>query len=536
MKKFISLSLALTMLLSLITFGLAGCGGSTGTSGGTEATAPAGGGETQQSGFSFDTGDPDTLKVIQNFDPEVFQPGNNDEQGYNRIVRQIYETLFMMTPEGEVTPWLATGYTWETPTRMVITLRDDVKFSDGSDFTAGDVAWTINYAKEIALPNSHYNVITGAEVIDTYTVALNLKEPCMTLAAHLCNSQCTIGSKKAFEEGKGDWMSASVIGTGPYKLVKYTPGDMVQLTANEHYWRQGEPKVKNIDMRIVKSNESAATEAKTLNYDIVIGANTREFAAIDAIDGVHMDEHMCANTTYLLLNTAKAPMDNIKVREAFARAVNVAATVKLTYGDFGQPASALVAPNILGRNEATYQKYYGAGHDVETAKKLLAEAGFPNGVDLEITVESTDTQRCDMAEAIQAQVAAAGINLKVNKMESAPMREYLGRGNHQICIYGFTSLTMEADGFLAQLQPGSAALARIGYDNQNFFKKYSEGAATEDITARGKIWEECCEMLMQDYTMIPVWHKALGAAVRDNVEGFYWATDYEQVYYQFISK
>ena len=95
---------------------------------------------------------------------------------------------------------------------------------------------------------------------------------------------------------------------------------------------------------------------------------------------------------------------------------------------------------------------------------------------------------------------------------------------------------MEADGVLAQLQPGSSALARIGYDRQDFFDRYEEGCAVTDQTERGKVWEECLEMLMEDYAMMPVWHKSLGAAVKDNVEGFWWARDYEQIYYQFCSK
>ena len=207
MKKFVSLSLALIMVLSLAALSLTGC--SNGATGATATAAPASTDSAAPAAteapaeFAFDTGDPDTLTVIQNYDPETFQPGNNDEQGYNRIMRQIYECLFMMTPEGEVTPWLATGYEWETPTRMIVSLRDDVKFSDGSDFTAEDVAWTINYAKEIALPNSHFNLITNVEVLDPYTVAINLPNACATMAAHLCNSACCIASKKAFEEGGG---------------------------------------------------------------------------------------------------------------------------------------------------------------------------------------------------------------------------------------------------------------------------------------------------------------------------------------------
>ena len=511
MKKYVSFLLAVIVALNLV-----GCGG--GGNAGSNAD------------------DPNTLYVIENFDPQTFQPGNNDEQGYNRITRQIYETLFMMTPEGEVTPWLATGYKWETPTRLIVTLRNDVKFSDGSPFTAEDVAWTINYAKEKAYPVSQYNVITNVEVIDPYTVAINLKDPCTTLPAHLCCDMCVIGSKKAFESGKGDYLGASVIGTGPYKLVKYTPGDMITFTANENYWRKGEPKVKNMQIRIVKSSESQATEAKTKKNDIVTYVNSRQFPEIAGIKGLSVATHQSASTTYLLMNTASPALSNPKVREAFARAVNIKATIKLCYGDFGQPASALISPGILGRNEETYKKYYGADQDLNAAKALLAEAGYPNGIDLEITVDSTDAQRCDIAEALQAQVIPAGIRLKVNKMESAPMREYMAKGNQQICIYGFTCRTMEADGFLSQLQPGASALARIGYKNEAFFKKYSEGAATQDRAARGKIWEECCEMLMKDYTMIPVWHKALGAVVKDNVKGFYWATDYEQIYYQFVTK
>ncbi len=522
MKKFISLSLVLIMVISLAAIGLAGC--STSTTSGTSGK------------FAFDTGDPDTLTVIQNFDPQTFQPGVNDEQAGLRIWDQIYEPLFMLTNEGEVTPWLATEYTWETPTRMVVKLRDDVKFSDGNPFTAEDVVFTLTHAKEIALPNPFFNLIDTAEVVDAHTVAFNLKAPQTTMSAILCNGQCGIGSKKAFEDGKGDYLGASAIGTGPYKLVSYTPGDMINLTANENYWREGEPKIKNIDMRVVLSAESRSTEAKSLQNDIVIDCNTRDYPQIDALDGIHVDTQQTAKTVYLFLNSAKAPMDNPKVREAFARAIDVTQTVKLAYGDYGMPATAMVSPNILGRNEDTYKKYYGTGHDVAAAKALLAEAGYSDGLDLEIAVNNTNTQRCDMAEAMQAQVKEAGINLAVNKLEDGPMREYINGGKHQMCIYAFTCITMEGDGFLSQIQPGSSNLAQLGYANQAFFDKYLEGASTTDRAARGKIWEDCLEMLMQDYAMVPLWHTAIGAAVRDNVQGFSWATDYEETFYQYCTK
>ena len=529
MKKLISM-----LLITLMAFSLVACGGGddvANTDPGTSSADPGQSGQTASA-------DKDTLRVISSYDPGTFEPGNNDEQGYNRITRQIYECLFMLDNEGNVQPWLATGYVWEDPTHLVVSLREDVKFSTGDPFTAEDVQFTITRAKEEALPISPSNtvVIDECEIRDEHTIVIGLSDPMGTFPAHLANPECVIASKKAFEEGGGDYLGASVVGTGPYKLAEYVEGDMIKFTANEYYWREGEPKTPNLEYRLVSSDTTRATEAKAKGADIILYPNPREHAAIDAVDGISVKTVLSASTTYLLINSAKAPMDNPKVREAVARAINVKGTVALAYGDFGSAATGFVCPGILGYNEETYQKYYGAGSDIETAKKLLTEAGYPNGLELEITIENNDSNRHDMAEAMQAQLAEAGITLKLNEMASAPMREYLANGNHQLCIYGFTSLTFEADGMLAQLQPGSSALARIAYDRQEFFDLFTKGCATEDRAARGQIWEECMEMLMGDYVMVPLWHKALNAAVMDNVKGFELTRDYEEHYFQYVYK
>ena len=543
MKKTLSVLLALTMAASL-----AACGGGSQPAATTAAAAPA---ETQAAAAApaeTQAAAPaaeapaaeadDTLRVIQAFDPGTFQPGNNDEQSYNRITAQIYDTLFRFDANGELQPWLAESYEWDDDTHMRVHLRDGVKFSDGSPFTAEDVIWTITYAIETNLPNAKYNLIDaeGCEVVDDLTCIIATKYPVGGLANHLAYPQCCIGSKKAFEEGGGDWLGASVVGTGAYKLVDYKPGDIIHLTANENYWVEGEPKVKNLEMRVVLSGEARATEAKTKQYDIILTPNARELDLLDSMDGIHVEYGQTAKTTYMLLNVNHPPMDNVKVREAFARAIDIPMTVKLAYGNFGNPAKAFIVPGILGYNEETYQKYFGAGHDVETAKALLAEAGYPNGVDMEVTVASNDTQRCDICEAIQAQVLEAGINLSINKMEDAPLREYVNAGEHQMVLYGFTANTMEADGFLNQLQPGSSALKRIGYERQEFFDRYQEGCGIMDRDERGKVWEECLEMLMEDYCAIPINHERLAAVCLDNIKDFWWARDYEEIYFYETAK
>ena len=536
MKKTLAVLLAMAM-----TAGLAACGGGSTTTA-TTAAAAAGSGETQAAAQPAEAPAAESdgvLRIIQNFDPGTFEPGNNDEQGYNRITTQIYDSLFRYNKDGVLEGRLAESFEWDDDTHLRLHLREGVKFSDGTDFTAEDVVWTITRAIKDALPNYHFNIIDAdaCEVIDDYTCVIGLKYPCATMPNHLASPECCIASKKAYEESNGDYLGGAVIGTGPYKLDEYVQGDIIKLSANENYWdAEQAPKCKNIELRIVGSGESRATEAKTAQYDVVLNPNSRELDGIEAVDGMHIEYGQTAKTVYLFLNMKQPPMDNPKVREAFARAIDVNATVKLAYQSVGHPAEAFIVPGMLGANKDTYLKYYGAGHDVEAAKALLAEAGYPNGVDLEITVNSSDTERCDMAEAMQAQVAEAGINLSVNKMEDAPMREYIDGGLHQMCIYAFTAQTMEADGFISQIQPGSAALARVGYERQEFFDRYEEGCATLDEGERVKIWEECLEMLMEDYAMIPLNHQMLWAAVNDKVDGFWWAPDYEEVYYNFLSK
>ncbi len=542
MKKAFAAVLALTMAASL-----AACGGSS-TAPATQAAAPA---ETQaaaageaaapadSSSLPEPAMGPETLTFIQNLDPGTWQPGTDDEQGHARTNALIYDSLFRYSKDKVLEGALCESWEWDDDSHLRMHLRQGVKFSDGTDFTADDVVWTISYALETNLPNSHFFIINPDDIVkeDDYTVILGTKYPCATLPNHLASSECGIASKKAFEEHGGDYLDpACAVGTGPYKLVSYAQGDNAVLTANEYSWREGTPVIKDLVIRFMSSYESIATEAKTRTYDVVVDANTREFDQIDAMDGVHVVYGQTAKTEYLLLNCKKPPMDDPKVREAFARAIDVNACVKLAYGSSGNPAQAFIVPGIPGYNVETYQKYYGAGHDVEAAKALLAEAGYPNGLDLEISVISANTQHCDMAEAMQAQVAEAGINLTINKMESAPLREYIDGGNHHMCINAFTAQTMEADGFLAQVQPGTATLNRVGYERQEFFDTYEKGCGTLDADERAKVWEECCEMLMEDYVMVPLNHKMLGAIVRDDIEGFWWAPDYEEIYLYELSR
>src|SRR5699024_10145668 len=134
------------------------------------------------------------------------------------------------------------------------------------------------------------------------------------------------------------------------------------------------------------------------------------------------------------------------VREAVTYAVNIPQTVQLVYGDLGSPGSGMVAPGILGYDETMFESHFGHGYDPEKAKELLAEAGYPDGITLEILVETGDTARNEMAEAFQAQMAPAGITLNITQLENVVLYDRVNNSqDYYMSLYGLTCSDFEAD-------------------------------------------------------------------------------------------
>ena len=527
MKKLLAAILCGAMVLSLAACG----GGSESTASGTTSGGGAASGEAASGGS-------DTLRVINQQDPGTFDPAGVDDQSYFQVVRQIYEPLFKLNNDGTVENWLCEEYSYDDDTHLRVTLRD-VQFSDGTPLTAEDVLWSLQRIRDETLPA--ISAIQGinfeeCQVVDDKTLVIATDGPQATLLARLAYPGTGIASKAAHEAAGGDWLGGAAIGTGPYALKEYVAGDRTEYVANENYWREGEPKVPNLQMRHITDDTTRATEAKALGADIIYTINSREIDAVEAVEGMHVVEELGTNTTYLMLNSKMAPLDDPAVREAITYAINVQQTVDLIYGDFGSAGSGMVAPGVLGYDETSFQEHYGHGYDPETAKQMLADAGYPDGIELTMLTDIGDSTRNDIAEAFQAQMAPAGITLNIVMLENVVLYNRVAQGDqHHMVLYGLTCSDFEADGLLNQILPGSSNSKMTGFDDPHFVELINIGASTMDRTEREQAWKDALNYLAEADVMIPVWHKALVAAVGDNVEGFELCRDYEEHYLQGVS-
>ncbi|MDR1649776.1 MAG: ABC transporter substrate-binding protein [Synergistaceae bacterium] len=480
----------------------------------------------------------DRLTIVLSADPANLDPNDSDSQFHYQTTRNIYETLFVYDENYDIAPWLCEKYEFENDSTIILHLRKGVKFHNGDEFKASDVYFTIKRSIDNRLASmvEFSNVLLDkCEVIDDYTFKLVTNGPVATQIPLLENPAASIMSERAFKEAKGDFVNGACVGTGPFQFVSYAPGDQVTLKAFDGYWREGEPHFDNLLIRFISDSASRAIEAETGGADIVYDIGAKDLGSVDAANGVHIVAEVGTNTSHLLMNTAVAPLDNDLVRQAVWYGVDASVAVKLAYGNFGAVANDWVCPGIKGANPDLAASYF-PKRDVAKAKKSLADAGYPNGIELEIAVPSSQQERCDMAEVFQAQLAEVGIKVKVNIMEYSAWNAYILSGKQQMTIYGFSAADFEADRALVQFMPTNVNYNLCQFDNKEFQDIVAKSFVTLDTEERARLYRDAIVILMKNHITVPLWFKALNAAVKDDIEGFRITRSYEHHYLQYVSR
>lgn len=477
----------------------------------------------------------DTLTVVIRDDIGTFDPHDNIGFAHHQATRQTFETLVIRNENMELIPWLAESWNYEDEETLIFKIRKGVKFHNGEELKASDVLFSLKRMRDdnttAAMQVSQVDFDRSA-VIDDYTVKVVTDGPFAMQLAMFENPLSGIINEKSYKESGGNFSKAP-IGTGPYKLVSQHAGDRIVFKANENYWRPGEPHIPNLIIRIITESSSRAIEAESGGADIVYDIVASDVDRLRAMPNLTLQSKAGANTSYICFNVAQKPLDDIRVREAVWYAADIPSAIKIAYGNFGILGDGILSPGIEGRHPDL--KPLMVKRDVKKAKDLLAEAGYPNGLELRICTENSNQQRMDFCEVLQAQLAEAGITLKLEFMEVNSWLQYMYNGKAQMSVFGFTASTGEAGRVLSRVLEGYTSEWQLfSYTDPEFRQLVVDGLKTIDQEKRYELFYKAQEKMIKDRIALPIWSKEINAAVQNYVKGFALMPSFEQHYLQFV--
>lgn len=492
-KKIVSL----VTLFLIFALALVGCGESTETS--------KQGGEKSK----------DTLVVAQGADVKALDPHKQNEENSNRVLTQIHNRLVEMNEKMQIEPSLAEKWEQKDPVTWEFKIRKGVKFHNGEELKASDVKFTFDRMKKNHTVAHIVEAIDSVEVDGDYKVIIKTKYPFGALLAHLAHPTTSILNEKVVQE-KGDNYGQHPIGTGPFEFKEWVSGDKVVLEGFEDYWG-GAPKIKKVTYKSVPESSSRTIGLETGEFDIAYDIPVADRERVKNDENIQFIEIPYLGTSFIEFNTTKKPLDNKLVRQAICYAVDIDAIINSVYEGGAIKAKGPISDMVFGAhpNLKTYD------YNPEKAKELLKEADLPNGFD--ITLWTNDNPgRIETCEVVQAQLKEVGINVKIETLEWGAYLDRTSRGEHDMCMMGWVSITGDADYGLFPLfhssQHGSAG-NRSFYTNPEVDKLLEKGRTSTDEKERLDAYKKAQEIIMEDASMLLINHGLTNCGAQKYVKG-----------------
>jgi peptide/nickel transport system substrate-binding protein len=460
--------------------------------------------------------------AITSMDPHYHNVGPN-----NGTLRHIFEPLIIQDENQKFSPGLATSWknlddlTWE------FKLRKNVRFHDGTPFTADDVVFSLKRVPNV--PNSPSSfatftkAITDMKVVDPHTIIFKTASPHVLLPSDL--SAVLIVSKLHGEKAATeDYNSGkATIGTGPYKFLEYAANQRIVVKANYGYWGGEEPWDKvtfkmltNPAARVAAFLSGDVEMIETVpTADIAKLSADKKFSLVDKVSNrviyVHLNQHQATNPVFLTDKAGKPleknPLKDLKVRKALSMAINRDAIVSRVMENKAVAASQLLPDFFFG----TSKKLKPTKYDPEGAKKLLAEAGYPNG--FAMTIHGPNNRYINdaaISQAIGQMYSRIGIDVKIDTMPSSVYFTRATKLEFSYMVLGWGTESGEQGSALRSLlatndtAKGMGVTNRGRYSNPAFDKVLGDALVTMDNKKREAMIQQAAEMVMEDVGLIPL--------------------------------
>ena len=461
----------------------------------------------------------------------------------NGVHAAIYDALvYYNSKTFKPEPQLATSWTLVSPTQMRLTLRSGVKFSDGSPFSADDVVFSLTRSMS---KTSNYAVfaqgIDKVVKVDANTVDILLKAPTPTLVNQL--TELRIMSKAWAEKNKSvepkdiktpdeTFAHRNAMGTGPYMVKEWQPDQRLVLVSNPNYWGKNPTNVTEIVYTPIKSAPTRLAALLSGETDLVLDPGPQDLgrlrgnADMKVMDGAEnrtiflgMDQHRDELPGSSV--KGKNPLKDVRVRKALYQAIDINAIQRVTMRGLGQATGTLISPQVNGWTKKADARW---PYDVAAAQKLLADAGYPQGFEVDFACPNNryinDEAVC---QAITAMWARAGIKAKLRTLPLVTYFPMIQRYEASIYMLGWGVPTFDAlyslQSLVRSVGAGGDGNYNVGrYSNPQMDALIERTKVETDLKVRNELIEKALVLSHDDVAYLPLYNQVIPWAMKKNIE------------------
>ena len=476
-------------------------------------SACSGGDEVDTGGGGGGGGGDNVLVAAVSAQPDKFDPHTTSAYPSFQVLENVYDTLVVPNPD-DLTMEPSLAESWKTSTdnlTWTFTLRDGVKFHDGSDFDSADVAYSYNRIIKDELANSYrFANVKSIETPDPKTVVINLTKPTPNLLA-------LIGAFKGMaivSEGAAEKLDLNTKenGTGPFTLESSDSSKTV-LKAFPDYWG-GKPKVDGVEFRYITEPAAALTALKAGEVNWTDNVPPQDIDSLKDDKEVELESTASVDYWYMSMNFARKPFDNPKVRQAIATAVDREAVTEAA--KFG---AARANETAIPEGSFFYNDYAPFEPDAGKAKQMLQEAGVSTPLDMGLMVTDEFPESVTAAQVIASELEPIGINVKVETLDFATWLDREAKGEFDAFMLSWLGNIDPADFYEQQHLTGGSSNYQ-GYSNPKVDQLLTQAATEVDQDKRKELYDEASTMIVDDVSYLYLYNPDVVQAWTPGLKGY----------------
>lgn len=449
-----------------------------------------------------------TVGIAQDLD-ESLDPHKAVAAGTKEVMFNVFEGLMKPTPEGDLIPAVAEKYEIsDDQLTYTFTIRDGIKFHNGDPVTAEDVGESLARCKnggDGIFEVEAFSNIQHMETADSRSISITLGEPDSEFLSYLTTAVLPAGY---------DGQDTAPVGTGPFKFVSRAAQDNIVLERFDDYWGE-KAYLDKVTYKIIENADSILMSLQSGAVDLFAHLTSTQVAQLG--NEFNIEEGTMNLVQAMYLNNAVAPFDDVRVRQALCYAIDRQQILDLAFDGYGSLIGSSMYPAFGKYFDDSLTNYY--TYDVEKAKALLADAGYPDGFSMTITVPSNYQPHLDTAQVIVEQLKQVGITAEILPVtwESWLNDTYMGR-QFQATVVGVDASTMTARALLERFT-STAGNNFINYNNAEYDAIFQAALAAADDAAQTAAYKQAEANLTENAANVYIQDLADLVAIRKGLTG-----------------